>query len=116
MRESDQKPSFCECRFYRFRLESRLSGHPEARPPSALHGPYLGTGQVWKASSAEAKSPDFSRDDGGGMDGVCDDGDAEFQPDGSFRGEIRYCYSDELPVIAKNGLFNSLLVLVGLTC
>jgi hypothetical protein len=59
------------------------------------------SGHIWEASSTEATSIDFSWDGSDEMDEVCGDGDAELQPDGSLRGEIRYRHGDELPFIAR---------------
>ena len=59
------------------------------------------TGHIWEASRADATSIDFSWDGSDEMDEVCGDGDAELQPDGSLRGEIRYRHGDDIPFIAK---------------
>jgi hypothetical protein len=59
------------------------------------------TAHIWAASTTEAEFIDFSWSGNDEMDEAHGDGDAELQPEGSIRGEIRFHNGDEYSFVAK---------------
>jgi len=59
------------------------------------------TVHIWRASSTEVTSIDFSWDGSDEMTEVSGNGSAELQPDGSPHGEIEYRHGDEYAFIAR---------------